>query len=362
MVLYREHIRGCFVGEGQSQANDHLFFSVFKASHIGIALEDLEGRPLFANPALCSMLGFSEEEMRKKHCAEFSPLEDAQKDWALFEQLRAGSIDHYQLEKRFFRRDGSVIWGRLNISLLENGASPLVVAMVEDLSEKRAAQTEPLRSGAGVENLGGRLIQAQEEELARIARALHDYIDSLSLVGIDLDRFVQNPPESVGGACREIEKIRQQVKDIVNDIDALRHRVHSSELEYLGLTVATASLCNELSKRLKVNIDFQFEGVPHELPREISLCLYRVLQEALLNAIKHSASLELRVSLSFPSDGTHLIVRDSGIGFDPHEAMKGSGLGLISMRERLKLVDGILSIESQTKHGATIHAQVPLKA
>ena len=118
-----------------------LFLSAFKASPIGIALEDLEGRPLFANPALCSMLGFSEEEMRSKHCVEFSPPEDAQKDWALFEQLRAGSIDRYQLEKRFFRRDGSMIWGRLSISLLESGTSRLVVAMVEDLSEKRPHKT-----------------------------------------------------------------------------------------------------------------------------------------------------------------------------------------------------------------------------
>src|SRR5580704_3187512 len=142
--------------------DDQLFLSVFKASPIGIALEDLEGRPLFANPALCSMLGFSEEEMRSKHCAEFSPPEDAQKDWALFEQLRAGSIDRYQLEKRFFRRDGSLIRGRLSISLLESGASRFVVAMVEDLSEKKTAQDELSLSDANVEKLAGRLIQAQE--------------------------------------------------------------------------------------------------------------------------------------------------------------------------------------------------------
>src|ERR1700722_1451582 len=133
--------------------DDRLFRSAFAASPIGIALEDLEGRPLFANPALCSMLGFSEEEMRSKHCVEFSPPEDAQKDWALFEQLRAGSIDHYQLEKRFFRRDGSVIWGRLSISLLESGTSRLVVAMVEDLGEKKTAKDELLRSEAKDEKL-----------------------------------------------------------------------------------------------------------------------------------------------------------------------------------------------------------------
>src|SRR5208282_6570776 len=82
---------------------DQVFYDAFQASPIGIAVEDVEGRPLFANPALCSMLGFSEEEMQNKLCVEFSPPEDAAKDRALFEQLREGSIDWYQLDKRFYR-------------------------------------------------------------------------------------------------------------------------------------------------------------------------------------------------------------------------------------------------------------------
>ena len=118
-----------------------LFRDIFNASPIGIAVENLEGQPLFVNPAFCSMLGFSEEELRNKHCVEFSPPEDAEKDWALFQQLRAGSIDHYQLEKRYFRRDGSLVWARLSISLLKlnSRSSPLMVAMVEDITDKRAA-------------------------------------------------------------------------------------------------------------------------------------------------------------------------------------------------------------------------------
>src|SRR5436309_9652774 len=116
-----------------------LFHDVFNASPIGIAVENLEGQPLFVNRAFCSMLGFSEEEMRSKHCVDFSPREDAEKDWALFQQLRAGSIDHYQLEKRYFRRDGSLVWGSLSISLLRGRPSPLVLAMVEDITDKRAS-------------------------------------------------------------------------------------------------------------------------------------------------------------------------------------------------------------------------------
>src|SRR5262245_325349 len=117
-----------------------LFYDAFRSSPIGIVLEDLEGRPLLVNPAFCSMLGFSEEEILAKHCVDFSPPEDAEKDWTLFQQLRAGSINRYHIDKRYFRRDGSLIWGRLSISLLNRDQSPMVIAMVEDITEKMLAQ------------------------------------------------------------------------------------------------------------------------------------------------------------------------------------------------------------------------------
>src|ERR1700747_118400 len=129
-----------------------LFHDVFNASPIGVEVENLEGRPVFFNPSFCSFLGFSEEELRNKHCVDFSPREDAEKDWALFQQLRAGVIDHYQLEKRDFRRDGSLVWGSLSISLLKSSASPLVLAMVEDITDKKKAEEARFRHTAVIES------------------------------------------------------------------------------------------------------------------------------------------------------------------------------------------------------------------
>src|SRR5467141_1411429 len=142
-----------------------LFHDVFNASPLGIAVENLEGQPLFVNPAFCSFLGFSEEELRNKHCVDFSPPEDAEKDWALFQQLRAGSIDHYQLEKRYFRRDGSLVWGSLSISLLQSSPSPLVLAMVEDITDKKNAEEARFRHAAIIEswNTGAQKIYGYTE-------------------------------------------------------------------------------------------------------------------------------------------------------------------------------------------------------
>ena len=132
--------------------DSQLFREVFSASPIGIAVGTLDGQPLFVNPSFCSFLGFNENELLRKHWVDFSPAEDAVKDWALFQQLREGSIDHYQLEKRYFRRNGSLVWGRLSISLLKSHPSALVLAMVEDITDAKLAEEARFRHAAIVES------------------------------------------------------------------------------------------------------------------------------------------------------------------------------------------------------------------
>jgi PAS domain S-box-containing protein len=175
-----------------------LFRDIFTASPTGIAVENLEGQPLFVNPALCSMLGFSEEEMFNKHCFQFSPPEDAGKDWALFQQLRAGSIDHYQLEKRYFRRDGSLFWGHLSISLLKGRPSPLVVARVEDITEKKRAD-EALR--ASEERL--RLAQ----QAARIGTFEWNIQTGVNTWTQELEAIYGLPPGGFGGTQEAFENL-----------------------------------------------------------------------------------------------------------------------------------------------------------
>jgi signal transduction histidine kinase len=120
--------------------------------------------------------------------------------------------------------------------------------------------------------------------------------------------------------------------------------------------------CRDLSAQQKLEVNFAHHNIPSTVPQEISLCLFRILQEALRNAVKHSGGRHFDVELCYASDAIHLIVSDSGSGFDVREAMKTPGLGLTSMAERLKLVDGQLSVDSEPKHGTTVHACVPLSS
>jgi signal transduction histidine kinase len=221
--------------------------------------------------------------------------------------------------------------------------------------------TERKRAEEALSGMAGKLIEAQEQERARIARELHDDINQrLALLAVNLEGLKENLPSSASDLTQKLGKVSKEVKDLGIDVQALSHQLHSSKLEYLGLEAAAAGFCRELSHQQRVEIDFQCEGILNDLPQETSLCLFRVLQEALQNGIKHSASRHFRVRFNNGSGQVELMVRDLGIGFDPEEAMKGRGLGLTSIRERLKLVNGYLSIYSRPQAGTTILARVPL--
>ena len=124
---------------------------------------------------------------------------------------------------------------------------------------------------------------------------------------------------------------------------------------------AARGFCTELSEQQKVKIDFLHDAIPRALPPEVEMCLFRVLQEALRNAVKHSQVQQVKVELRAVSNDLHLSVSDSGVGFDPSAALLGKGLGLVSMQERLRLVNGELTVHSAPDVGTAIQARVPLR-
>ena len=149
--------------------------------------------------------------------------------------------------------------------------------------------------------------------------------------------------------------------EISNDVQALSHELHSSNLEYLGVVAGIKSWCNEFGARQRMEIDFKNE-VSSTLPSEIGLSLFRVIQEALHNAVKHSGVKRFEVQLHEESGEIHLIIRDSGKGFDIEAARQGRGLGLTSMRERVRLVNGTIVIDSKPMGGTTILVRIPFKS
>jgi PAS domain S-box-containing protein len=341
------------------QASEQRFQAIFEQASLGIALEDLDGRILFANSALCTMMGYGQEEIRRLSCDQFSRAEDSIEDLNLFQKLRDGTIDSYQIEKRYVKSNGAEIWGNLHVSKLQvlPGEGSHVIAMVEDITERKAANTRLKNVQLELQRLTARLIQAQEEERQRISGELHDdFGQRLSLLIFGLERLKSNLPAAAPDRL-ELSRLQDQVREITDGIHELSHEIHSSKLQYLGLKPALTELCQKMSEQRSIEVNLELnEYVP--LHPDVQLCLYRIVQEALNNVVKHSGSDLVTVSLIRDKFLARLQIRDNGVGFDT--ASTSAGLGLASMRERLRIVQGALSVDSVRGHGTEITAEVPL--
>jgi PAS domain S-box-containing protein len=310
---------------------------------------------LDVNPATCEALGYTKEELIGKAVSIIYAPESHSKMRDLLEKWKkTGRLESEEIV--VLTRDGERRVVLVNAGSVVDAEGNLLhsTSVHVDITERKRAEE-------ALSTVNQRLIEAQEEERTRIARELHDDISQrIALQALNLESLKEALPASATELERGIGDVQDQISDIASDIQGLSHRLHSSKLDYLGLEVAAAGFCKEVSERQGVEIDFNCENVPKRLSQEISLCLFRVMQEALQNAIKHSGSRHFDVSLRGGLNEIQLTVLDSGIGFDPEDATRGSGLGLTSIRERLKLVNGKLFIDSQSQRGTTILARVPL--
>jgi len=272
---------------------------------------------------------------------------------------RTPASPNIQISFRLLRPDGSVLWLEKTAHAFfdEQGRMVRMIGMVADVTARKLAEE-------ALSKVGGRLIEAQEEERRWIARELHDDINQrLALLANDLEMMEQDPPDSAVEVRNRIHEHLRRVHEIGTDVQAISHRLHPSKLQYLGIVAAAKGFCQELSEQHKAAIDFTHADIPLTLPEEISLCLFRVLQEALHNAVKHSGARHFEVQLRGAPGEIQLVIRDPGVGFDSEEALTNNrGLGLISMRERISLVGGTFSITSEPQWGTEINIRIPLSA
>ncbi|MGC1451018.1 MAG: PAS domain S-box protein [Candidatus Sulfotelmatobacter sp.] len=339
------------------QESEERFRNVANTAPVMIWMAGIDKSCTYFNLPWLQFTGRSlEKELGSGWTKEVHP-DDLPGRWATY----AGAFDRreaFQMEYRLRRYDGAYRWmfdqavPRFN----SDGSFEGYIGSCIDITDRKLAQE-------ALSDMSRKLLEAQEQERTWIARELHDDISQqVAFLTVNLERLKQDFHASDSAeVVHRLEETIEHVSGLGSDIQALSHRLHSSKLEYLGLATAASSFCRELSKQHEVQIDFRSEGETKEIRQDIALCLFRVLQEGLQNAIKHSGSQFFEVCLKRTSNEIELSVRDWGIGFNPEEAMRGRGLGLTSMRERLKLVDGELSIDSRSQRGTTIRATVALR-
>jgi PAS domain S-box-containing protein len=331
--------------------SEERFRLVANAAPVMIWMSGLDRVPTYFSQLWLAFSGLSETDLQKGLAGIIHP-----EDYPKCEEIYSQSFDQrqaFRTECRLRRHDGKYRW-MLNIGVPrfhKDGSFAGYIGSCIDVTEHKIAEES-------LSGMSRKLIEAQEQERARIARELHDDINQrIALFAVELEQLKQHPSEIES----RVQELRKQATEISSDVQALSHDLHSSKLDYLGVVGGMKSWCRELAERQKLEINFKSD-VSSPVPRELGTSLFRVLQEALQNAAKHSGVRRIDVQLREHRGEVYLMISDAGKGFDVEAARLGKGLGLTSMRERVRLVNGTFAIDSKPMGGTTIHVRVPVES
>jgi PAS domain S-box-containing protein len=338
----------------EQEAKEHTAFlqALIANSPFGILVGGRDHRLRFCNPAFERIFLYSEDEVVGKEPDELVGVPEDADAAEYSRRVMSGQTVHATALRR--RKDGS----KVNVDFY---AMPLIVGdafvgcvgIYQDITER-------VESEAKLRALRDRLTRVQDDERARIARELHDDLGQrLALLTIQLSEVQQASLDMAPSLAEQLDTSRKLCEEICIEANLLSHRLHPSRLAHIGLANALSRLCDEFAQQGSMEIDFHHDEIP-DLPSEVTTCLYRVAQEAIRNAEKHSGSRRVRVELAARSDAITLCVSDSGLGFAATSAEGSTGLGLVSMAERLRSVGGALSVQSEVNRGTHIEASIPM--
>jgi signal transduction histidine kinase len=317
-----------------------------------LALRVLHGEPAGSIPATMPDLSIKQVDWRQLQRWGISTA-----------RIPSGTLVKFRDPEGWNRYRGYVLGGII-LLLAQSGliAGLLVQKRMRRRAELQVREREAaLRtSNERIHDLGGRLLLAQEAERARIARELHDDVNQqVALLAIDLELLREGGPQRPDAALLASEAC-ERAHAIAKSLHDLSHQLHPARLRMLGLVPALNGLQRELS-RPDCIVEFSSENVPAALTHDITLCLFRVAQEALHNALTHSGAGSVSLRLVGEGDRLTMTIVDDGVGFDLDDAWR-RGLGLVSIGERLESIDGTFDIQSRPGSGTRLSISVPFRA
>ena len=327
-----------------------------------------DARLLYVNEAACQSLGYSHEELLSMAVPDVDPNYPAEvwaQHWEELQRRRS-----YLFESRHRRKDGSLFPVEVAVNHLRFEDREYECAFARDITERKRSEAALRESEAALRRnheemraLAAGLLTAQDDERRRLSRELHDDLNQkLAMLAVDFESLEQHHPVLPEGIRAQLGSLKCRVIELSDDLRRMAYQLHPSMLEHLGLAVALESYCTEFSRREKIEARLTHHNVPTQLPLDTALCLYRVVQEGLRNVARHSSSPSVTVSLAGTRDSIRLSITDLGVGFDPLSVKSRGGLGLISMEERVRLVQGHFAVHSQPGQGTRIEVRIPLPA
>jgi PAS domain S-box-containing protein len=338
---------------GLREAEERLSLAADSAE-AGLWTLDFGTRVFWATEKARTIFGFSPDEVIgiERFEASVHPDDREPVRAAIERSARAG--DPINLEYRILPGDGRVRWiaSRGRPRLKPTGEPERLMGVSIDITERKRAEDE-------MRDLSRRLIRAHEEERALLARELHDDLTQrLAVLAIDVGRAEIAAP--AGAQAETLRTVREGLVRLSEDVHSLAYQLHPSVLEELGLAEALRTECERIGRQGRVELSLDLDPLPAVVGKDAALCLFRVAQEALNNVTRHAGARAANLALRRMEDGLLLAVRDDGVGFDQGSPKQGRSLGLASMRERLRLVNGTLEIDSAPGRGTAIIAWVPV--
>jgi PAS domain S-box-containing protein len=321
------------------------------------------GRLEFGNQRFFQMVGLSQQDLPQMDVADIVHPEDWPMVRELWQRRMAGSGASQDYECRIRHTGGGIRWISGRTALIRFGGEQALLGNIQDITERKKAEQEVLDSREALHKLSARLMSAQESERQRVARELHDSIgQSLSAVKFIIERAIGEQQEwgddAQGGTLRSVVPV---IQGAVEEVRRISMALRPTTLDDLGLVATIAWFVREFQITYPhMEVERLIEVEEFEVPQMLKTNIFRILQEAMNNAAKHSQATRIRVGLRLMLGDLQLLVGDNGVGFVPEETRRhtsSGGFGLVSMRERAELFGGFLIVTSSQSEGTMILAR-----
>ena len=324
------------------------------AGNVGMWTRSIDGEILWTSAKAAEIWGFpADAQFTQADLIQKVHAGDLERVMTCLQELASGKRN-YQIDFRIVATDGTMRWVSSKGRADSVDGTDLVRGAIVDITKLKLAEE-------AIRDLTTRLMNAQEKERARLARELHDGLNqSVALLSIQIG-MLRNDPRDITYAKQQLDSFAADIERLSEDVHRISYELHPANLNQLGLEAAISTLCRDLSASSDVEIDFQSDKLPRDLSQNMSLGLYRIAQESLRNVVRHSDATWAHVRVSLATDEVAMLIVDNGKGFDQNNAARKNGLGLLSIRERVRRLDGRVEITTEPGAGTQIRVSIPLR-
>jgi len=345
---------------------EELYRNTFDNAPIGIALVSHEGKLLEANQSLCNMLQYSHEKLVALRMIDIAHPDDQRFIIEHFQQLFSGSIKCHRTEKRFVKKDGSLIWVILQTTIQRdhNNKSIHAIVQVVDITKEKENETRIVNISKERQALALQLVSIQEEERKKIARDIHDELGQyLTTLTFEIKRIQNKVTPNNSVIRKNLDGLMMLVDQTIKTAKRVTYNLRPPIIDDLGLQDAIEWYVNDFRKRTKINCELTIGLIPSVLPPEITTAVFRILQEGLTNVVKHSSATVVIITLNKDDGNLVLEIDDNGVGISTKQQKQVPTFGLIGIRERVLSLGGTTRINSPGMgQGTKISVSIPLES